>query len=140
MWTQQDRESARALDHAKLRLYERSPPAILAHMDGLDYFTFLVLGVLISAGLALAFLIGSLPGKIAVDRRHPQADAIRVAGWFGLLTLGLLFPVALIWAYTKPSTDSEIERLRSEVGRLGDRVDVLEGRETALAEEESAQP
>ena len=140
MSTQPDRESAPAHNHVNLRLYERSAQAILADMDGLDYFTFVVLGVLISAGLALAFLIGSLPGKIAVDRGHPQADAIRVAGWFGLLTLGLLFPVALIWAYTKPSADSEIESLRSEVGRLGDRVAALEGRETTLAEEESAQP
>jgi len=73
-------------------------------MNGLDYFTFVVLAVLIGAGLYLAFILGALPGKIAAERGHPQADAIRVAGWFGLLMLGLLWPLALIWAYTTPAT------------------------------------
>ena len=92
-------------------------------MTGLDYFTFIVLAVLIGVGLFGAFFLGSLPGKIAADRGHPQADAIRVAGWLGLLTMGLFFPIALIWAYTKPSGSEEIAALRQEVDRLRDRID-----------------
>jgi len=42
----------------------------------------------------------TLPGKIAEKRRHPQTDAIRVSGWVGLITLGVFWPLALIWAYT----------------------------------------
>ena len=86
-------------------------------MTGLDYFTFVVLGLLLTTGLALAFVLGSLPGKIAADRGHPQADAIRVTGWLGLLTFGLLFPVALIWAFTKPTAAEEITTLRDEIDR-----------------------
>jgi hypothetical protein len=95
-------------------------------MTGLDYFTFVVLAILIVAGVALAVVLGALPGKIASDRGHPQADAIRVAGWFGLLTLGLLYPFALIWAYTRPSTAQEITDLREEVDRLAARLDAQE--------------
>ena len=95
-------------------------------MTGLDYFTFVVLILLTGAGLVGAVFLASLPGKIAADRGHPQADAIRVAGWLGLLTMGLFFPIALIWAYTRPSGSQEMAALREEVDRLGDRIDGFE--------------
>jgi hypothetical protein len=95
-------------------------------MTGLDYFTFVVLAVLIGVGLFLAFVLGGLPGRIATQRAHPQADAIRVTGWLGLLTLGLLWPIALIWAYTRTSSREEIAALRDSVERLGQRVAAVE--------------
>jgi hypothetical protein len=95
-------------------------------MTGLDYFTFLVLLVLICAVLALAIVLGALPGKIATGRDHPNADAIRVTGWLGLLTLGLLWPVALIWAYSRPSAVPPEESLREPLERLTERVERLE--------------
>jgi hypothetical protein len=42
----------------------------------------------------------------ARDRDHPQAEAIAVCGWWGVITMGLLLPVAWIWAYTKPGAVS----------------------------------
>jgi hypothetical protein len=104
-------------------------------MTGLDYFTFVVLILLTGAGLVGAVFLASLPGKIAADRGHPQADAIRVAGWLGLLTMGLLFPIALIWAYTMPSGSQEITALRKEIDRLRDRVDGFEHGRTPTREE-----
>ena len=35
-------------------------------------------------------------------RGHPQADAIRVLGWIGIITLGPAWLAALVWAYAKP--------------------------------------
>jgi len=104
----------------------RYPAAKLASMTGLDYFTFVVLAVLIGAGLYVAFILGALPGKIAAQREHPQTDAIRVAGWFGLLTLGILWPLALIWAYTKPGSHRGSAALHDELDDLRERVTGLE--------------
>ena len=71
-------------------------------MDALELFALFVLITLALAALGIAYFLGSLPGKIAVKRGHPQADAIRACGWLGLVTLGILWPVAFIWAYMKP--------------------------------------
>jgi len=85
-------------------------------MSGLDIFALIVLLVLIICGLAVWGLLGMFPGKIARQRNHPQADAINVCGWWGAITMGLLTPVAFIWAYTNPATSltGNIEPLVSE--------------------------
>ena len=69
-------------------------------MTALDFFALFVLLVVTVVAVAIALVLGALPGKIAGERGHRQADAIRLCGWLGLLTLGLLWPFALVWAYT----------------------------------------
>ena len=66
-------------------------------------FSLIVLIVLVAAILAIWALLGMYPGKIARELKHPQADAIAVCGWWGAITLGILTPLAFIWAYTNPS-------------------------------------
>jgi uncharacterized membrane protein len=68
----------------------------------LDIFALVVLLILIALCIALVVVLGPVPGKIAQQRNHPQADAIQVMGWIGLITLGLPWLIALVWAYTKP--------------------------------------
>jgi len=68
----------------------------------LDYFALFVLILLATSVLAIWVVLGMLPGRIARDRQHPQADAISVCGWWGVITMGLLLPLAYIWAYTSP--------------------------------------
>ena len=52
-----------------------------------------------------------LPGKIARKRKHPQAEAISVAGWLGLLmTLGVLWALAVVWAHTIPVSQADGSR------------------------------
>jgi hypothetical protein len=63
---------------------------------------FVILILLALLGLWLFVEIGSLPGKTAKKRSHPQAEAINVLGWLGLLFGGVGWAVALVWAYTKP--------------------------------------
>lgn len=88
----------------------------------LNIFTILVMILLAAViGIAVATL-GMLPRKIARDRGHPQADAINVASWIGVITGGLLWPLALIWAYTRPAGSTD------EVARLGSRLDAVEQR------------
>jgi hypothetical protein len=78
-------------------------------MDALDIFAFVVFGIIIVAAVVIVVFLGSLPGKIAQQRGHPQAAAINVAGWLGLATGGLLWPIALIWAFLKPLAKGEVQ-------------------------------
>ena len=71
-------------------------------MSVLDVFALFVLFVLVGTAVAAWVILGMLPGRIARQRQRPQADAIAVCGWWGAITLGLLLPVAFIWAYTDP--------------------------------------
>ena len=75
----------------------------------------LTLGVLALAPVLAGFLIyklGSLPGSIARARRHPQAEAINVCGWMGLVTV-VLWPVAMVWAHLVPGQTIGGEALAS---------------------------
>jgi hypothetical protein len=71
-------------------------------MTGLDIFALIVLIVLALAAVAGWVVLAIMPGRIARARNHPQAEAISVCGWWGAITLGILAPLAYIWAYTRP--------------------------------------
>ena len=47
-------------------------------------------------------MVHILPEKIAHKRHHPQFEAIRTLCLLSLVFGGLLWPLAWIWAYTKP--------------------------------------
>jgi hypothetical protein len=63
-------------------------------------FAILVLLVLIVIWIFVK--LAALPGQTATERGHPQAEAINVLGWVGLLLGVAPWLVALVWAYTKP--------------------------------------
>jgi len=69
----------------------------------LDAFAFVVFAVLIAVVVIAFVSLGQLPGRLAKKWGHPQASAVNVAGWIGLATGGLLWPLALIWAFITPS-------------------------------------
>ena len=62
---------------------------------------FVVIFVPIGA-IALFWLVHVLPEKIAHKRHHPQKDAIHTLCLLSLAFGGLLWPIAWLWAYTKP--------------------------------------
>jgi hypothetical protein len=68
----------------------------------MTYFALAVLLILASSALVFWVMLGSMPGRIARNRNHPQAEAISVCGWWGVITMGLLLPLAFIWAYSNP--------------------------------------
>jgi len=86
----------------------------------LDIFALAVLLLLVGVGIWVVVLLGNLPGNIAREAGHPQTDAIVVLSWVGLLTMGVAWFAALIWAKTKPQTDNaELEqRLQHLEARL----------------------
>jgi len=83
----------------------------------LDIFALIVMGILIAVVVWFVVLLGPMPGRIATDRGHPQADAIRVLGWIGVITAGLAWPFALVWAYTR-SESSHTDALRERIASL----------------------
>jgi len=50
----------------------------------------------------LFWLVHILPEKIAEQKKHPQAKAIQVLCLLSLAFGGMLWPLAWLWAYSKP--------------------------------------
>jgi len=52
--------------------------------------------------IGVFLLVHILPEKIAEKRRHPQLGAIKCLCLLSLVFGGLLWPIAWLWAYSKP--------------------------------------
>ncbi len=91
----------------------------------LNILTIVVLIALVALIGFIVVFLGTLPGKIAKGRNHPQTEAINVASWLGIITLGVLWPFALIWAYIRPREQSAVEGSEKLAG-LESRVESLE--------------
>ncbi|WP_052080944.1 DUF3302 domain-containing protein [Pseudomonas sp. ML96] len=106
----------------------------------LDY---VALGILIFVGITLFYgviAIHDIPYEIAVHRKHPQQDAIHVAGWISLFTLHAIWPFLWIWATlyredrgwgfaaTPQATtdDSRVQALEQQLGEVQARLAALE--------------
>jgi hypothetical protein len=67
-----------------------------------DYVAIFVIVFVPPLLLYLFWIVHILPEKIAEKRGHPQADAIKTLCLLSLVFGGLLWPVAWLWAYSKP--------------------------------------
>ncbi|KAF1694605.1 DUF3302 domain-containing protein [Pseudoxanthomonas koreensis] len=67
-----------------------------------DVIAWLALIVVPVVLIAVFWLVHILPEKIAHNRRHPQLGAIKILCLLSLVFGGLLWPLAWLWAYTKP--------------------------------------
>jgi hypothetical protein len=82
-------------------------------LDFWDYATFATLMLCVLAlGLVWLFLAG-LPGRIALQRKHPEAEAVKYLGYAGLLPTVYPWMQALIWAF-KPTDIVDIRRFPRE--------------------------
>ena len=52
--------------------------------------------------IVVFWLVHILPEKIAEKKKHPQAKAIQVLCLLSLVFGGMLWPLAWLWAYSKP--------------------------------------
>jgi CBS domain containing-hemolysin-like protein len=64
--------------------------------------TIFVLFVVPVVLVTLFWMVHVLPEKIAHKRHHPQLEGIRTLCFLSLAFGGLLWPLAWLWAYTKP--------------------------------------
>ena len=76
------------------------PPEMMdTAATGLAWFVLIVMPIV---AIVLFWLVHVLPEKIAHKRHHPQRDAIHTLCLLSLAFGGLLWPIAWLWAYTKP--------------------------------------
>lgn len=107
-----------------------------------DVITALCGMICVIGGLsAFAWLLG-LPGRIAVARNHPEAEAVYAMGWAGFLAV-IPWINAFIWAF-KPTDvvdirrfpDEEAEAIKRDIAHLKKK---LYGKEDETVSEDMAQ-
>jgi CBS domain containing-hemolysin-like protein len=67
-----------------------------------DVLALFVLFLVPVVGIVVFWLVHVLPEKIAERRHHPQLAGITTLCLLSLVFGGLLWPLAWLWAYTKP--------------------------------------
>jgi CBS domain containing-hemolysin-like protein len=82
------------------------PLASFLHGETLDKLaeaiSWLVIVIVPIVGISVFWLVHILPEKIAHKRHHPQTGAIQCLCLLSLVFGGLLWPIAWLWAYSKP--------------------------------------
>ena len=81
-------------------------------LDFWDYATFLSLFFLTAVGLGFVVFMLGLPGRIAIARNHPEAEAVYLMGWVGFLAV-VPWVQALAWAF-KPTVVIDVRYLPAE--------------------------
>jgi CBS domain containing-hemolysin-like protein len=85
-----------------------SSPACASFLSGdlldtaADWLALFVIFVVPCVVIVLFWIVHVLPEKIAHKRHHPQRDAIQTLCLLSLVFGGLLWPIAWLWAFTKP--------------------------------------
>jgi len=94
-------------------------------LDNYDYLTFAAMILIIAALMALILFLMGLPGRIALKRNHPHAEAVNIMGWMGFLAV-VPWVHAFMWAFHDSATidirrwpDDERKAVRKEIERLG---------------------
>ncbi len=85
-------------------------------LDFWDYVTFVTIMILVVAGVVVYCWLAGLPGRIAIARKHPEAEAVKLLGWAGLLPTIYPWVQAFIWAF-KPTDIMDIRRFPREEQR-----------------------
>lgn len=105
-------------------------------LDIWDYITFLALFILVVAGIAAVVFVLILPGRIAIARHHPEAEAVNIMGMVGFVAV-VPWIQAFIWAF-KPTNVVDIRYMPDAVARETDRqIAHLTGKSRAQAHTEN---
>ena len=90
-----------------------------------DYLTFAAIILMIVVLLAIILFIMGLPGRIAIARNHPHAEAVKIMGWMGFLAV-VPWVHAFMWAFHDSMTvdlrrtpKEERDYVHAEIARLG---------------------
>ena len=93
---------------ASLAFTLAAPPARASFLSGealdtaADILAIFVLFLVPVVGIVVFWIVHVLPEKIAEKRHHPQVAGITTLCLLSLVFGGLLWPLAWLWAFTKP--------------------------------------
>jgi hypothetical protein len=87
-------------------------------LDFWDYATFVAILLGLVAATAALLWIAGLPGRIAIARKHPDAEAVKLLGWAGFLPV-VPWIQAFVWAF-KPTEVVDVRRMPREEARAID--------------------
>ena len=90
---------ALALLPAQARASFLAGEALDTFADWMAIFVLIVVPVVV---IVVFWMVHVLPERFAEKRHHPQAQAIQVLCLLSLVFGGLLWPIAWLWAFTRP--------------------------------------
>src|SRR5438046_410824 len=99
--------------------------------------------IIVPPVLIVAFLaVHIIPEKVAEKRHHPQLGAIKCLCFLSLVFGGLLWPIAWLWAYSKPvfhkmAYGTDVDRSHEKLDRKESAVKELEQLRARAAELET---
>jgi CBS domain containing-hemolysin-like protein len=106
--------------------------------DVIAWFAFIIVPPVL---IGVFLLVHILPEKVAEKRRHPQLGAIKCLCLLSLCFGGLLWPIAWLWAYSKPvlhkmaygtDVDESLGHLKEEVAKEESEIERLRARVVEL--------
>jgi hypothetical protein len=108
-------------------------------IDFWDYATFAVLALLVLSGLISVVWLAGLPGRIAIARKHPDAEAVKLMGYAGFLA-AVPWIQAFIWAF-KPTDIVDIRRFPAQEAKgIDEEIARLSGKPLATEARAAAKP
>ncbi len=106
-------------------------------LDFWDYATFVVLLACLVIFLAFFVWLAGLPGRIAIARKHPDAEAVQLLGYLGFLPV-VPWIQAFVWAF-KPTNIVDIRRFpREEARAVEEQIARLSGHPAAAEKMDAA--
>lgn len=98
-------------------------------LDFWDYVTFATFAIVGAGVLIFVIWLMGLPGRIAISRKHPDAEAVKIMGYAGFLVM-VPWIQAFIWAF-KPTDIVDIRRFPTEEAKaIDEEIDRLSGKAT----------
>lgn len=70
-------------------------------LAGSDTGSLLVITLAIIVLAVPVVLLAALPGIVAERRKHSKTTAIKVCGYLGFFSFGILWLIAIVWAFTE---------------------------------------
>jgi hypothetical protein len=107
--------------------------------NGISWVVLIVAPII---GISVFWLVHILPEKIAHKKMHPQTKAIQCLCLLSLCFGGLLWPIAWLWAYSKPvlhklAYGTDVDESLGHHGEAVTKQDEIEKLRTRLAELEA---